>query len=133
MLDRAVSDRAQSVLLTALVSTPSRKRRGREHSRFGIRLRELRRDRHLTQKQLAKRLGTDASYVARLETGKIESPGLESLRRIAEALDVPVSALTGETGKGADVVKAISTYEGLDDEAKRTLIRMFHALDESKE
>lgn len=93
----------------------------------------MRRDRHLTQVQLAKRIGTDASYVARLETGKIGSPGLESLRRIAEALEVPVSALTGETGKGADVVKAISTYEGLDEEAKRTLIRMFHALDESKE
>ena len=132
MLDRAVSEQARNVLVTTPM--PPRKRRNqREHATFGERLRRLRRDRHLTQVQLAKRLGTDASYVARLETGKIESPGLESLRRIAEALDVPVSTLTGEMGKGGDVERAIMSYSGLDEEAKRTLIRMFRALDESKE
>jgi transcriptional regulator with XRE-family HTH domain len=109
---------------------PAKRRNSRETKTFGERLRAARRERRLTQAQLAKRLDSDASYVARLETGVIASPGLESLQRIAEALDLPVSALAGgEVGKGADVEKAITAYPGLDDEAKRSLIRMFRALD----
>ena len=102
-----------------------------EHMTFGERLRRLRRERRLTQVQLAKQLGTDASYVARLETGKIEDPGLGSLHRLADALDVPVSALVGgETTKASGVEKAISLYPHLNAEAKRTLLRIFRALDE---
>lgn len=109
---------------------PAKRRVNRESKTFGERLRATRRERRLTQAQLAKRLDSDASYVARLETGVIASPGLESLQRIADALDVPVSVLAGgEVGKAADVERTISAYPGLDDEAKRMLIRTFRALD----
>lgn len=78
--------------------------------------------------QLASKIGTDAGYVARLETGKIGNPGLESLRRIAEVLDLPVSELTGDAPANGDVEAAIRNDPKLDEEAKRALIRMFHAL-----
>jgi transcriptional regulator with XRE-family HTH domain len=40
----------------------------------------------LTQKQLADRLGTTQSVIARLESAEYEGHSLEMLRRIAEAL-----------------------------------------------
>ena len=132
MLDRAVSEGARNVLVTTFM--PAKKRRNqREHATVGELIKRHRKSQRLTQKQLAVKLGTDPSYVARVESGEIKSPGLDSLRRFAEAFDVPMSALTGETGKSAEVEKAIMSYSGLDEEAKRTLIRMFRALDESKE
>ena len=127
MAEGLASRRARNVL--AIAAVPARRRRNSKgHAPFGERLRRFRRERQLTQVQLAKRLGTDASYVARLETGKIGSPGLESLHRIAEALDLPVSALTGgEAVKDADVIASI-TNSSLDEEAKRTLIRIYRSL-----
>lgn len=127
MAEGVASNQARNVLASVLM--PARRRRAnKDHASFGERLRRFRRERQLTQVQLAKKLGTDASYVARLETGKIGSPGLESLHRIAEALELPVSALTGgEAVKDADVIASITNSQ-LDEEAKRTLIRMYRAL-----
>ena len=133
MLERAVSEGARNVLVTTFMPAHKKRRNQREHATVGELIKRNRKSQRLTQKQLAIKLGTDPSYVARVESGEIKSPGLDSLRRFAEAFDVPMSALTGETGKSAEVEKAIMSYSGLDEEAKRTLIRMFRALDESKE
>lgn len=100
-----------------------------DNGSFGERLRRLRRDRRLTQVQLADKLGTDASYVARLETGRIGNPGLESMRRLAEVLGISLHELTGDSPtEGMDVETAIRSHSELDDEAKTALIRMFRAL-----
>ena len=45
-----------------------------------------------SQKQLADKVGTSQPYIARLETGGVD-PQVGTLRRIAEALEVSVSAL----------------------------------------
>lgn len=45
-----------------------------------------------SQKQLAARLGTSQSYIARLEAGSID-PQLSTLRRLAAALGIPPSEL----------------------------------------
>ncbi|MEY2930227.1 MAG: hypothetical protein RL033_976, partial [Pseudomonadota bacterium] len=45
-----------------------------------------------SQKQLAEKVGTSQSYIARLETGGVD-PQASTLRRIAAALDAPVSEL----------------------------------------
>jgi transcriptional regulator with XRE-family HTH domain len=90
-------------------------------------LRRYRKQQHLTQKQLGKKLGSDPSYVARVETGRIKSPGLDSLRRIAAVLELPLSALTGEQGPDLDVERAIMGSD-LDEDAKRSLVRMYRAL-----
>jgi transcriptional regulator with XRE-family HTH domain len=107
----------------------TRKRVPPQKVSFGERLRRFRRERKLTQMQLAAKIGTDASYVARLETGKIGNPGLESLRRIARVLDLPVSELTGDASSPTgDIESMIRKHPDLDDEAKSMLIRMFREL-----
>ena len=50
-------------------------------------IRELRERAGLTQRRLAKRVGTTASVICRLEDAEYEGHSLSMLRRIAEALN----------------------------------------------
>jgi HTH-type transcriptional regulator, competence development regulator len=55
---------------------------------FGQRLRQLRRERSLTQRQLAERTGVDFTYLSKLENDRLDhTPSLKTLRALAEALD----------------------------------------------
>lgn len=47
----------------------------------------LRRKHHLTQKELAERIGTSQPAIARLESGNYKNISLAFLRRVAKALD----------------------------------------------
>jgi transcriptional regulator with XRE-family HTH domain len=60
--------------------------------RFGANLRDWRQKRRLTQEQLGEKVGADGPRVGRLEKGT-ENPTLESIDRLAAALDVDVSVL----------------------------------------
>ncbi len=51
-------------------------------TRFGSRLRQLRRDRNLTQMQMARRFGIDRSYISEVERGR-KSVSLVTLELIA--------------------------------------------------
>ncbi|HET9092200.1 MAG TPA: helix-turn-helix transcriptional regulator [Acidimicrobiales bacterium] len=70
--------------------SPAR-RRGYERAGRAIRLareiHDLREKRGLSQRELAERLGTTQSAVARLEAGNV-SPSLPTLDKVAEALGV---------------------------------------------
>jgi transcriptional regulator with XRE-family HTH domain len=52
----------------------------------------LREAKGLSQTQLEERIGKEANYITRVETGRIEPP-LEVIARIAHELDVSVSDL----------------------------------------
>jgi transcriptional regulator with XRE-family HTH domain len=56
-------------------------------------LKTLRKDRGLTQTQLAKRARTSQAYIARLERGEKKNPSLAMLRRLAKALGTTIEAL----------------------------------------
>lgn len=77
----------------ARVQSPER-RRGHEKAGRAIRLameiRALREARGLSQRELAERVGTTQSAIARLEGGNI-SPSLPTLDKIAEALGAELS------------------------------------------
>ncbi len=60
--------------------------------KFGERLRELRNQKGISQEILSEKAGFHRTYVYKLENSKIE-PKLNSLKRIADALDVPVMEL----------------------------------------
>lgn len=60
---------------------------------FRLRLRALREARGLSQGQLEERIGREANYITRVETGRIDSPPLDVIAAIARALDVPMSEL----------------------------------------
>ena len=55
--------------------------------RIGAEVRRLREERGLSQRELAERMGTSQSVIARLEAGGVE-PTIATLDRVAAALDV---------------------------------------------
>ena len=62
----------------------------------GERIREIRRQRGLSQDQLAELASLNRVTVAKYESGKVE-PGAQSLGRIADALEVSADTLLGRS------------------------------------
>lgn len=60
-----------------------------EKRSLGYRIRQLREDKNVSQRQLALMTGTSRSYLWKLEGGKADV-GIDVLCRIARALDVKV-------------------------------------------
>ncbi len=60
--------------------------------RLAMRLKQLRKQRGLTQAQLAKKMGLSHGYLARLEIG-MHDPPLSTLAKLAKALKVSVAEL----------------------------------------
>jgi transcriptional regulator with XRE-family HTH domain len=56
-------------------------------------IRQLRKQRGLTQAEIAKAAKVTKEYITMLERGQRKNPSLPILKRIAAALDVPVGRL----------------------------------------
>ena len=68
----------------------------KKHPEFGPVLRRLRFEKGLSQEALAERTGMAShSHLCRLESGR-KQPTLEMLFRLADALEVPASAIVAE-------------------------------------
>ncbi|WP_131735969.1 helix-turn-helix domain-containing protein [Actinomadura roseirufa] len=65
-----------------------------DESSIGARLRSLRKERALTQEQLAEASGVSVDLIGKLERGRRSTARLTSIAKLAGALDVEVSALT---------------------------------------
>lgn len=63
---------------------------------FGKRLRDVRQQNGLTQKQLAEKIGSDERGVRRYEAGE-RKPGLDVILAILDNLDVSADYLLGRT------------------------------------
>lgn len=68
----------------------------------GDRLREVRKRRGLTQRELAARAGVSLSLVRKLEQGERTDTRLETMRRFAVALAVPTTRLLARPSSGDD-------------------------------
>lgn len=68
-----------------------------EKNTVGDRIRQRREEKGLTQDALAEKLSMNKSTVTRYESGAIEKIKLPVLEKLAEALDVKLSWLTGES------------------------------------
>jgi transcriptional regulator with XRE-family HTH domain len=60
---------------------------------FRERLKALREAKGLSQAQLEEKIGKEANYITRVETGRIDTPPLDVISRIAQHLDVPIGEL----------------------------------------
>ncbi|NGO62453.1 helix-turn-helix transcriptional regulator [Rhizobium daejeonense] len=61
-------------------------------SQFGVRLRQLRKEKKLTQEELAVRIGRSVDALSNLERGK-SLPNFITIEQLAQALDVPLGDL----------------------------------------
>lgn len=55
---------------------------------FGEKLRQLRKDKRITQRELAKKIGVDFTYISKIETGALEPPSEKIIFKISKILNV---------------------------------------------
>jgi len=65
---------------------------------FGEALREIRKDRDLSQEQLAFDSGFDRTYISLVERG-VRSPTIRSLVKLADTLNIPASEIVARMEK----------------------------------
>jgi transcriptional regulator with XRE-family HTH domain len=63
--------------------------------KIGVTLRRLREGKGMSQLQLAKQAKVAQAYISEMEAGDKKNPGIETLRKLAKALGVPVAELLG--------------------------------------
>lgn len=63
---------------------------------FAGRLRALRKEKNMTQEELAKLINTTKANISKYETGRVE-PNIETIRFFADFFDVSVDYLLGDT------------------------------------
>jgi len=63
--------------------------------RLGKKISKLRRNKNMTQKELAEKVGISVSYLSKIERGDRLRPPMQMLSRIAHALGVKIKELRG--------------------------------------
>jgi HTH-type transcriptional regulator, competence development regulator len=102
---------------------------------FGQHIRELRRERNLSQRDLATKVGIDFTYLSKIEVGRMEPPSEPVIRRMAQELGADEDELINLAGKVPKELKAVLddnpeavellrvlSEQRLSDEAYRTML-----------
>jgi transcriptional regulator with XRE-family HTH domain len=66
---------------------------------FGQKLRECRRSAGISQRELAKQIGVDFSYISKIENGRLPPPAADTIVKICQVLGVESEDLLALTGK----------------------------------
>jgi transcriptional regulator with XRE-family HTH domain len=95
---------------------------------FGNRLGEVRKEKKISQDALAKKIGAHGAVIGRYERDEVK-PSIEMASQIAEALEVSLDYLVGNTSLILDkgIVKRIQDIQLLDKENKNHLFALMDA------
>jgi transcriptional regulator with XRE-family HTH domain len=74
---------------------------------FGRRLRDLRKQKNVSQRDLAAQVGIDFTYLSKIEVGRSAPPSEEVIRHIAQVLDTDEDELINLAGKVPRDLKAL--------------------------
>ena len=72
---------------------------------FGKSLRQLRRSKSVSQRELARRVGVDFSYISKVENERLPPPAADTIVKICEVLEISPVELLASTGKIPTQVK----------------------------
>lgn len=76
---------------------------------FGQNLRELRRAKGISQRDLADQVSVDFTYISKLENDRMPPPAADTIVKICDVLGVPSDELLASTGKVPTQMKEILT------------------------
>ena len=101
-------------------------------STFGKRLRDCRKDKNLSQNEVAKALNTNHSVIGKYERDDV-NPSIDAVKRLAELLDTTVAYLVGETDtnellKDADMLRRLKDISELPLKDKEAILYNLDAL-----
>jgi transcriptional regulator with XRE-family HTH domain len=97
---------------------------------LGLRIKELRKMRGLSQEQIADIVDLDPKYISFIECGR-NAPSLETMDGIARALEVEIKDLfefAHLQAGGVRVEEIEKLLEGADEEKKRTIMKIVRAV-----
>jgi transcriptional regulator with XRE-family HTH domain len=66
---------------------------------FGQALRELRRSKGISQRDLAEKVGVDFSYISKIENDRLSPPSADTIVKICDALEASPDSLLALSGK----------------------------------
>lgn len=100
---------------------------------LGLRIRELRNERHMSQEELAFKAGISAAHLGQIERA-LKNPTIDTVAKIAAAMGVPITTLfTEEQAKadmGSPVISKINAHlmDMTEDQQRDFLriVRIFH-------
>ena len=97
---------------------------------FGLRVKEFRKQKKLTQEKLAETIGVDNGYISKLEVGQ-NFPSITTLEKIANVLGVELYELFRYTNsKSKDFKEEINTiYDKLNKDKQFTLYQVAKAME----
>src|ERR1700733_6372873 len=78
---------------------------------FGTEIKELRRAAHLSQRDVAARIGIDFTYLSKLENDHGEPPGENTIRRLAQVLEADADTLLALAGKVPPELKVLASKD----------------------
>ncbi len=117
-----------------MAKTQGKKKKASAPDGFATRLRELRRQRNLSQSEMSSRSGIHVIHYGRYERGEAR-PTVDSLKRIADVLNVPADYLmqgaTDEAAKSRlqdrDLLRQFQEVEKLPDDDKVVIKKFLDA------
>jgi len=74
---------------------------------FGRRLRDLRKQKNISQRDLAAQVGIDFTYLSKIEGGRLAPPSEDVIRHIAQVLKADEDELINLAGKVPKDLKAV--------------------------
>jgi len=78
---------------------------------FGQKIKELRRERKVSQRKLAQYCGIDCGYLSRIESSSFPPPSEKVIRKMADFLEVPPDELLYLANKFPSDIKEIITHD----------------------
>ncbi|MCH2197108.1 helix-turn-helix transcriptional regulator [Kordia sp.] len=101
-------------------------------STFGKRLRDCRKEKGLSQNEVAKLLNTNHSVIGKYERDDV-NPSIDAVKRLAELLDTTVAYLVGEADtdelfKDADMLRRLKDINQLPIQDKNAILYNLDAL-----
>lgn len=77
----------------------------RDKNIFGKKLRQYRRNANISQRELAKHIGVDFSYISKVENGRLPPPAADTIVKICNVLKIDSEELLAITGKLPSKIK----------------------------
>jgi transcriptional regulator with XRE-family HTH domain len=101
-------------------------------STFGKRLRDCRKEKELSQNEVAKLLKTNHSVIGKYERDDV-NPSIDAVKRLAELLDTTVAYLVGEADtnelfKNSDMLRRLKDINELPEQDKEAILYNLDAL-----
>lgn len=74
---------------------------------FGQIVKQLRRNKDISQRELAEKIGCDFTYISKIENDRMPAPSLETIEKMAGVLEVDKDVLLAQSGKLTEKVKDV--------------------------